>query len=178
LYGQTVLDAYIAYATNDNSYVLFTNRPTEFKYSLLAEDGSPSTVIESNYGSPDLFVNGSQYVINYGTTTRDELHTELVRNQMILEVHQGATTSNWTDFGFSNYGTRELNGNVSEIILYNSNQSSNRTGIESNINDYYSIYTPSTTPTSQSIAVYGNAINESIDLNANYTDLKEIIIYE
>lgn len=33
-----------------------------------------------------------------------------------------------------------LNGNLFELILYNSNQSSNRTGIESNINTYYGIY--------------------------------------
>ena len=32
------------------------------------------------------------------------------------------------------------NGRVQEIIEYNSNESSNRTGIETNINDFYSIY--------------------------------------
>jgi hypothetical protein len=32
------------------------------------------------------------------------------------------------------------NGNIQEIILYTSNQSSNRTGIESNINSHYTIY--------------------------------------
>lgn len=32
------------------------------------------------------------------------------------------------------------NSNIFEVILYNSNQSSNRSGIESNINTYYSIY--------------------------------------
>lgn len=32
------------------------------------------------------------------------------------------------------------NGNLQEIIFYSSNQSSNRTGIESNINTYYGIY--------------------------------------
>jgi len=31
-------------------------------------------------------------------------------------------------------------GNIQELILYPSNQSSNRTGIETNINDFYSIY--------------------------------------
>jgi hypothetical protein len=31
-------------------------------------------------------------------------------------------------------------GKIQEIIIYNSNQSSNRTGIESNINTYYGIY--------------------------------------
>ncbi len=33
-----------------------------------------------------------------------------------------------------------LNGRISEMIIYGSNQSSNRTGIENNINDYYNIY--------------------------------------
>lgn len=33
-----------------------------------------------------------------------------------------------------------FSGNLSEAIFYNSNQSSNRTGIETNINDFYSIY--------------------------------------
>ena len=33
-----------------------------------------------------------------------------------------------------------LTGNVSEIILYNSDQSANRTGIEDNINEHYGIY--------------------------------------
>jgi hypothetical protein len=40
-------------------------------------------------------------------------------------------------------GTRanlNLLGNAQEMIFYNSNQSSNRTGIETNINDFYSIY--------------------------------------
>jgi hypothetical protein len=31
-------------------------------------------------------------------------------------------------------------GNLQEMLLYNSNQSSNRTGIETNINSYYNIY--------------------------------------
>lgn len=37
----------------------------------------------------------------------------------------------------SNYG-----GKISEFIIYDSNQGSNMSGIETNINDFYSIYTP------------------------------------
>jgi hypothetical protein len=37
-------------------------------------------------------------------------------------------------------GGSALFGEISEIIIYPSNQSSNRTGIENNINTYYSIY--------------------------------------
>jgi hypothetical protein len=38
-------------------------------------------------------------------------------------------------------GTRDLNGALQEIVVWSSNQSSNRTGIESDINTYFSIYT-------------------------------------
>ena len=35
---------------------------------------------------------------------------------------------------------RYLNGYIQELVIYPSNQTTNRTGIESNINTYYSIY--------------------------------------
>jgi hypothetical protein len=37
-------------------------------------------------------------------------------------------------------GDENQDGKTQEIIIYNSNESSNRTGIETNINDFYSIY--------------------------------------
>jgi hypothetical protein len=38
------------------------------------------------------------------------------------------------------YAGNYTNGNLQEVIFYNSDQSTNRTGIESNINTFYSIY--------------------------------------
>ena len=38
------------------------------------------------------------------------------------------------------YATFGYLGNMQEFILYNTDQSSNRTGIETNINDFYNIY--------------------------------------
>jgi len=43
------------------------------------------------------------------------------------------------DSGGSRY---YLDGTQQELILYPSDQSSNRTGIEANINTFYSIYSP------------------------------------
>ena len=34
----------------------------------------------------------------------------------------------------------KFTGNIQEIVIYNTDESSNRTGIETNINDYYAIY--------------------------------------
>ena len=41
---------------------------------------------------------------------------------------------------FYQLSTAALTGNIQEFILYPSDESSNRTGIETNINDFYSIY--------------------------------------
>lgn len=67
------------------------------------------------------------------------------------ELHRNSTlalslTSTTTSTGFSDFfigsigGSQYLNKKMQELILYPSNQSSNRTGIESNINSFYSIY--------------------------------------
>lgn len=37
-------------------------------------------------------------------------------------------------------GSAYLNGKIQEFVLYNTDQSTNRTGIETNINDFYNIY--------------------------------------
>ena len=43
-------------------------------------------------------------------------------------------------FKIGNTQSSFLSGNIQEILIYNSDESSNRTGIETNINDFYSIY--------------------------------------
>ena len=43
-------------------------------------------------------------------------------------------------FGRGVLGGTHFNGDVQELIFYNSDQSSNRTGIDANINTYYGIY--------------------------------------
>jgi hypothetical protein len=138
LYGQAVFDAYIAYSTSDTSYLLFSD-PTSSQYSYVIESGSGSTTIESGYNKTSLYVNGAEVPID-GTTTRDDLYNACVKGVMTLEVHQGHTTSSWVQFDISKWSGRKLTGNVSEMVFYNTDQSTNRTGIETNINDFYNIY--------------------------------------
>jgi len=53
------------------------------------------------------------------------------------------TSNNSISLGTRGDGASPLNGKIQEVILYLSNQSSNRTYIESNINSYYNIFTSS-----------------------------------
>lgn len=49
-------------------------------------------------------------------------------------------TKNTLSIGATDSGSIPINANLSEFILYASSQSSNKSGIESNINSYYGIY--------------------------------------
>ena len=51
-----------------------------------------------------------------------------------------ATNAQTQQIGADAFGGQNWLGNMQEMIFYTSDQSSNRTGIETNINDFYSIY--------------------------------------
>jgi hypothetical protein len=63
-----------------------------------------------------------------------------INNETIVSGGAGTRTSNQITFGM--YGGTSSNANsfYSEFILYPSNKTTNRTGIETNINSYYAIY--------------------------------------
>lgn len=60
----------------------------------------------------------------------------------LVTVTNTGTFNNLTEFTIGGYLATNgfQNGFISEVIVYTSNQSFNRTGIESNINSFYSIY--------------------------------------
>lgn len=55
-------------------------------------------------------------------------------------TYTGTWTSNAIQIGRQSTGLSYLPGNVQEVIVFNTDESSNRTSIESDINTYYSIY--------------------------------------
>jgi hypothetical protein len=104
-----------------------------------------------------------QYLTWYNSYILNSTNT-LTTNQQLLTYFKTGTTSNWS-YGYFTNGTANgsftninnspsVNTNInigstffsttiidlSEIIIYTSNESSNRTGIETNINSYYGIY--------------------------------------
>ena len=77
------------------------------------------SVIDVTSTTASMYIDGSQL----DTTSRNNI----VTSPSYLNIAGGG-------------GNTTLNGNFSEFLWYNSDQSSNRTGIEDNINDHYSIY--------------------------------------
>jgi hypothetical protein len=72
------------------------------------------------------------------------VNVSIYKNSSLLGGSSFNLASN-NDFDFKSLSGEELDaynftGNMSEVVIYTTNQSSNRTGIESNINTYYAIY--------------------------------------
>jgi len=103
-----------------------------------------------NYHSGDLGVwlhptfsaasvrNGNNYL--NGTLTNLTTTTRTTAQVSLAMFHDGTATG--SQLFRDRAGTKHWTGTAQEFVIYPSDQSANRTGIETNINDYYSIYTP------------------------------------
>ena len=82
------------------------------------------------------------------TSTNQTLVSYLADNvtgQMFIDGTEetdvvGSRYSYPSSIGARGDGLYNFNGKMQEVIFYDSDETSNRTGIESNINDYYDIY--------------------------------------
>jgi hypothetical protein len=121
--------------TNQN---VFTNDAGDAaKFYLAAEDVSVSSPY-GNVTGGDFYLNGS--LSNATVSSRDSLHDALRNNQRLFSQkinNSGWGSSQYFGYGFSpSFRMMDLQ----EVVIYNSDKYSERSGIETNINDYYSIY--------------------------------------
>lgn len=116
--------------------VVFNSNPTGAVFYGIAMASSASSTF-SGSGTPTIYVNGSTV-----TNTRDDLRTATSNIQAIV-THTNLTL---THSGWTGYNTDYVNDSfnppdyIQETIIYDSDKSSDRSDIETNINDYYTIY--------------------------------------
>ena len=117
LAGSNVNDSYLLWNFSDNN-AYFRSSQGYIIQSLDTTTQQLFTSININSGNMSMYNNGSLLLSNTPISL------------------PGSNVMNAIGRRDTNYGA----GNTQEIIVYSSDQSSNRTGIESNINSYYSIY--------------------------------------
>jgi hypothetical protein len=133
LYGQSTLDSYYVTSTDDDAYMVPSN-PSTANYGFVAQLSS-SSGIHSFYGTPSLYVNSALQ----SAATRTDVQTAQDGHRLIH--HQSGNTSSWTNVNFGTYNSSWVfDGKLQEMIFFNTDQSANRTGIETNINDHFTIY--------------------------------------
>jgi hypothetical protein len=112
---------------NGSTRIGFDGRPSGGSYftSTATTTGTTNQILQLNiYDGSNLkaSVNGGVFA------TTSISGNPIVYGSQLLDIGAITNVSQW------------YNSNVSEIILWGSDQSSNRTGIESNINSHYNIY--------------------------------------
>jgi len=136
LYGQSTLDSYYVTSTSDTQYLY--PRDIGGRYGFAAHAGDANSTIHTVYGTPSLYSNG----ILQSISNRIDVHA--ANNGYKLVNHQGADTSAWGTFSFGRYnpvaGVWDYDGKLQEMIFFNTDQSANRTAIETNINSHFTIY--------------------------------------
>jgi hypothetical protein len=96
-----------------------------------------SALWDSTTNADDFHHNGSLFLDGVQLTTGTAASN--VQRLIFANAASGGYTDSLVKIG-QGYTSREWSGPVQEIIFYNSDQSSNRTNIEDNINTFYSIY--------------------------------------
>jgi hypothetical protein len=131
-------------------FVYKSNRTSSEDYILYGDVGASRIRLYS--GLYRVYIDNSTYDFttandNFGTqylfTNESDSSGNLIvyRDGSALGAAQSIPgTDNWI-IEFIGYGSvRQTNGLLQEIILWDSEQNTNRTGIETNINDFYNIY--------------------------------------
>lgn len=85
--------------------------------------------------------NGVQYLVTsiYDTTDLNSFANSTIEDNNTSNPEAPKTANKFFIGANSNSGN-PMDGNLQEFIIWNVDQTTNRTGIETNINDYYSIY--------------------------------------
>ena len=112
---------------NNDSLYLSDNNTSP--WTGFAQSGSTSSGINNGISA---YVNG----VLFSSYTRGDYYSNLNTQSVFTTNINFSSMNENLKMGWSTYSMY----NTQEFVLYDSNQSSNRSGIETNINDFYSIY--------------------------------------
>lgn len=132
--GVTAQYAFGVVKTTDSlNSILLTGASTANIYVLQAVNGSTSAASESGRVN-NYYKNGSSYSPANGDAVNDD-----TLNQTLYAIDMVGNAISNTSIGYA-WATSRCMYITQEIVIWNSDQSSNRTGIETDINGFFGIY--------------------------------------
>jgi hypothetical protein len=118
--GNALIEGFLNIRTTINTQKIITSNP----YNALNNVSYINTWIKTS-------TNGTSYLNNNAGTSADQTNVAITLHHATIGASIRGSDNNVAD---------SYLGRLTELIIYNSDQSSNRTGIQNNINAYYSIY--------------------------------------
>jgi hypothetical protein len=120
--------------------------------SIVIPLGLANGQLTGAWSDGNLYENNGQFVsVPYTNDSNQNLFSVIKNGDTLSDfsaTQNASTLGSYTGSPFTSITTDRLgarsgtysDGNIQEIVLYSSNQSSNRTGIRTNINSYYAVY--------------------------------------
>jgi hypothetical protein len=122
--------------TSDTNFILYHSGDSSAFIINVATQSSTNTSINFNAVVNSYYKNN---ILQTAPTTRGDVYNLISTNAQILLSYETSLT-NWLQVNLSGYTGFQFSGYKQELIIYNSNQASNLSGINSNINSFYTIY--------------------------------------
>ena len=142
--NNSIFTVFNSSATGSFGFINYMSNPNDSPEILLGRGDLADFYIASGYvwqGTNISAITGGLYsqIITTGVTGT------IWRNsvQIVTASRTGTFSTQSKELTIGQYiagGGVYRNGNISELVVYNANQTSNKTGIETNINSYYGIY--------------------------------------
>jgi hypothetical protein len=132
----------IAFAGSTSRAVIDYGGATQFRYSLSGRrlSSDPFQTITSNTNNTNQVILTS--IINH-INTSSILYENTLQVAQNLSYQTSGNTQNLNSdlsIGASTGNLSSFNGNIQEVFIFEVDQSTNKTGIETNINSYFNIY--------------------------------------
>lgn len=138
--GDATEKSIFAVAENDSTVDqnLYNIADTRDIYALTYNRSGNNTYgfLGANYGTIGGNITGQNIISSFAISPSSETF-----NNTVEGVSSNLVRSNFNNISIgSRGGSYAMNGSIQEMVMYESNQSTNRTAIETNINTYYTIY--------------------------------------
>ena len=135
--ASTVSTVFSVFESSDTSFVLYRDSLSGgVRFIGVGTSGSSSTVIGSNAGNPSYYINGT----DTSATTRDDIYTNHSTGVPVLSTITNIDKSIWNNFEFAGYVNLYFENKLSLIIVFDTDETTNQSAIETEINSIYSIY--------------------------------------
>jgi Alpha-L-arabinofuranosidase B, catalytic len=121
---------------SDNDYfgLFFRNIPSR---AILLNYDNNSDIVENNIAANDNYLH---YNAHYGGSIYSAVNNQSAGTALSGNTGYALTLPMYMGAGAISISGARLNGWISELVFYNTDRSADRTGIQSNINAFYSIY--------------------------------------